>query len=375
MQRVFPYSTMKKKIKLGHNDYFQQQFQKIEFAVSFFKEYLPKEIVRQMDFKTLRLAPGNFVGKALRNRRSDVLYDVQIGGKKALFYIHLEHQRSPDKKMAFRMLIYTVRIWEQFELQYPRKSLPLIYPMVVYQGKKRWTSPLTVHDFIDVPEFLKPYCPQMTYDLMDLSSLKDEDIQGELFQQLVLLIMRSIDSPDINELLFEKYFPFIKEVLKQKRGIEYIEDMLYYLSYKSKYLDREKIVEQLSRDPETKNVREVAMTLAEQWKQEGISIGIEKGIEKGMEKGIEKGMEKGIEEGMEKGIEEGIEEGMEKGIEEGIKEGKTTLVYKQLFIKFKDEAEGWTERLSWLSSEELEIVAERILTAGTLEEVFSGFVE
>jgi len=363
---------MKKKIKLGHNDYFQQQFQKIEFAVSFFKEYLPKEIVRQMDFKTLRLAPGNFVGKALRNRRSDVLYEVQIGGKKALFYIHLEHQRSPDKKMAFRMLIYTVRIWEQFELQYPKKkSLPLIYPMVVYQGKKRWTSPLTVHDFMDVPEFLKPYCPQMTYDLMDLSSLKDEDIQGELFQQLVLLIMRSIDSPDINELLFEKYFPFIKEVLKQKRGIEYIEDMLYYLSYKSKYLDRAKIVEQLSHDPETKNVREVAMTLAEQWKQEGISIGIEKGMGRGMEKGKQEGMEKGIEKGMEKGK----QEGMEKGIEEGIKKGKTTLVYKQLFIKFKNEAEGWTERLSWLSSEEMEIVAERILTAGTLEEVFSGFVE
>ncbi len=326
---------MKKKIKLSHNDYFQQQFQKIEFAISFLKEHLPKEVVERIDFKTLRLAPGNFVGKALRNRRSDVLYEAKIDGRKSLFYIHLEHQRTPNKKMSFRMLIYTVRIWEQFEEQYPGKELPLIFPMVVYQGKRKWTSPQNVHDLLDVPEYLKPYCPQMTYELMDLSSLKDDDIRGELFQRLVLLIMRNIDSPDINDLLFDKYFPLIVEMIKKKRGVEYIEDMLYYLSYKSEHLDREKTVEQLSHYPETQNVREVVMTLAEQWKREG----------------------------------------HEKGHEEGIEKGKSKLISKQLLFKYKDEAQDWMDKLNRLSSEDLEIVAERILTANSLEEVFAGLVE
>jgi len=52
---------MKKKIQLSHNDYFQRQFQRIEFAVSFIKENLPEEIVKRINFKTLRLAPGDFV--------------------------------------------------------------------------------------------------------------------------------------------------------------------------------------------------------------------------------------------------------------------------------------------------------------------------
>ena len=101
---------MRKKIRLSHNDYFQRQFQRGEFAVSFLRERLPKEIARRIEWDTLRLAPGDFVGKALRHRRSDVLYEARLEGRKALFYIHLEHQRTPNKKMAFRMLVYTVRI-------------------------------------------------------------------------------------------------------------------------------------------------------------------------------------------------------------------------------------------------------------------------
>lgn len=318
---------MKKKIRLSHNDFFQRQFQRIEFAISFIKENLPEEIVKRIDFKTLRMAPGNFVGKALRNRRSDVLYEARMGGRKSLFYIHLEHQRSPNKKMAFRMLVYTVHIWEQFEAQYPKKDLPLIFPMVVYQGKRKWSAPKNVHDLLDVPEYLKLYCPQMSFELMDLSSLKDEDIRGEILQRMVLHIMMNIDSPDINELLFEKYLPFWDEISKEKRGIEYIEDMLYYLSYKSQYLDRERTVEQLSHYPETQNVREVVMTLAEQWKQEGID------------------------------------------------QGQIRLVSKQLHIKFRNDAQDWVDSLNRLSSKELEIIAERILTAGTLEEVFSELGE
>ncbi len=333
---------MKQKFKLSHNGYFQKQFQNIEFAGSYFKEYLPKDVVAQIDFKTLRLAPGDFVGKALRNRRSDVLYEAKIDGRHSLFYVHLEHQRTPNKKM-FRMLVYTVRIWELFEAQYPGKDLPLIFPMVVYQGKRKWTSPRSIHELLDVPEYLKPYCPQMIYELLDLSSLKDKDIHGELSLRLALLIMRDINSPDINDLLFDKYFSLIVEMLKKKRGIEYIEDMLYYLSYKSEYLDREKTVERLGHYPETNNVREVVMTLAEQWKQEGLEKGLEKGREEGLEKGIEK--------------------------------GKINLISKQLLFKFKDDAQDWVGKLNQLSSEEQETIAERILTANTLEDVFAGFSE
>jgi len=48
------------------------------------------------------------------------------------------------------------------------------------------------------------------------------------------------------------------------------------------------------------------MTIADEFREEGMK----KGIEQGMKKGIEQGMKKGIEQGMKKGIEQGIEKSL-----------------------------------------------------------------
>ena len=131
----------KKKIKLSHSSYFQKHFQKAEFAHSFFKEHLPEEIIKRADWTTLRLMSGDFVGKALRNRRSDILYELIIEDRRTMLYIHLEHQRTVQQEMVLRMLYYSVDIWQAYSNQYPDQPLPLIYPLVVYQGKNRWTAP------------------------------------------------------------------------------------------------------------------------------------------------------------------------------------------------------------------------------------------
>jgi hypothetical protein len=144
--------------------------------------------------------------------------------------------------------------------------------------------------------------------------------------------MRNIDAENINELLFNKYLPLFSTLMRKKRGIEYIEDMLYYLSYKSEHMDKNIVIERLGRIPETENLREVIMTLAEKWEQQGI----------------------------------------EKGIEKGIDQGKIRLVSKQLIIKFRDDAIAWINKLSQLSSDELDIIGERILTAKTPSDVFQG---
>lgn len=203
---------------IHHDTYFRRQFSQIDFACSFFQNYLPKEIRDRVDWNTLKLSTGDFVTKALKRRRSDIVYEATINGRKTLFYIHLEHQRKQDPEMPFRMLVYTVAIWEQFRRQYPRKPLPLIYPMVIYQGRSKWTAPTTLHDMLNVPDYIKPYCPQMSFGLMDLTAFSDEEIRGELAVQIVLNIMKHIDSPDITD-KFIQLIPVITGLLEKKPGL------------------------------------------------------------------------------------------------------------------------------------------------------------
>ena len=130
-----------------------------------------------MDWSIMHMAPGDFVQKALRNRRSDLLYETRFSGFKGYFYLHLEHQRRPHPDMPFRLLGYMVNIWEQHKKQYPKEPIPLIFPMVLYQGATSWKVSLSFHEFLEVPHALKPYVPNFTYSLMDLSKLSDEEIR------------------------------------------------------------------------------------------------------------------------------------------------------------------------------------------------------
>ncbi len=64
----------------------------------------------------------------------------------------------------------------------------------------------------------------------------------------------------------------------------------------------------------------------------------------------------------------------QEGKKEGNQEGKAGLVSRLLLLKFKDEAEDWKKRLNQLSSDELDRIGDRIITADTLPEVFQGLV-
>ena len=69
-------------------------------------------------------------------------------------------------------------------------------------------------------------------------------------------------------------------------------------------------------------------------------------------------------------MEQGLEQGMEQGMERGQLTGKAAIVAKQLKLKFRHLPRAVQRRLRKASSEELELWAERILTAETRAEVF-----
>ena len=239
--------------------------------------------------------------------------------------------------MAFRIIIYMVNIWEQHRRQYPtEKAIPLIIPMVLYQGKFNWTAPLSLHDVLNVPDYLKPYVPQFSYILTDLSNVTDEEIKGEGFVQLALQIMKYVDSPDVMHLL-ENLLPLLMELFKSKTGLEYIESMLYYLSETSENLEKDKVIRFFNELPLDKSKKEIIMTLAEQWKQEG--------------------------------KQEGIQEGIQKGIQKGRAEEKLNLVKKQLKIKFGSKANDYNRLLTECSLGQLDQIAENLVKFSTLNEV------
>ncbi len=349
---------MKKKTGNPHNNFFIEQFTRTEVASSFFKEYLPTLVSEEIVWGSLQLVPGDFVQKALNNRKSDILYQCKVGKSSCFLYLHLEHQRTPSADMPYRMLVYMVNIWQQFEKQSPDEKIPVVLPIVLYQGTTPWNPSTKFHDFINPPDSLKAHVPDFEFRMIDLSHLEDDQIKGELILQIGLLTMKHIDNPLLTDFLFKKLTPMFFALDEKKTGLEYLETILYYLSQGSDKLDKDYVIQNLKNYSGPKTFKEVFMTLAEQWTQEGIL------------KGIEEGMLKGIEEGMLKGVEKGMLKGVEKGMLKGKLEGEFLLIWKLLKQKFGKNAKSIKAQLEQCTPEELELVAEKILTSNTIEDLF-----
>jgi flagellar biosynthesis/type III secretory pathway protein FliH len=68
---------------------------------------------------------------------------------------------------------------------------------------------------------------------------------------------------------------------------------------------------------------------------------------------------------------EGLQEGLEKGIRKGRSEGQRNLLAKQLQLKFGPLDAATEERLAGATQAQLSRWAERVLTAGSLEEILA----
>ncbi len=70
--------------------------------------HLPPELRQLCDLSTLRLESGSFIENNLRACYSDVLYSLKTTAGDGYVYALIEHQSSPDKHMAFRMMRYAI---------------------------------------------------------------------------------------------------------------------------------------------------------------------------------------------------------------------------------------------------------------------------
>ncbi|STW08854.1 transposase [Klebsiella grimontii] len=75
-----------------------------EVARDFLQLYLPAPFLSICDLNTLQLASGSFIEEDLRSSDSDILYSLQTRHGAGYIYALIEHQSSPDKLMAFRLI-------------------------------------------------------------------------------------------------------------------------------------------------------------------------------------------------------------------------------------------------------------------------------
>lgn len=134
------------------NNFFQSVFSRKEAAIGLAGLINPA-VSAKIDWNTLELEPTTFVDPSLAAKEADMLYLVKQNGEDAFVYVLLEHQSTQPKWMMLRMHGYIARINEHYLKTHPdAEKLPVVLPIVLYQGSEDWTRPTEYKDYFEVSE-------------------------------------------------------------------------------------------------------------------------------------------------------------------------------------------------------------------------------
>jgi predicted transposase/invertase (TIGR01784 family) len=319
-----------------HDKLFKETFSNLDDAAGELRSVLPPELLERLDLSTLALKPGSFLDRKLRASHSDLLFSVQLAGEPAFLYLLFEHLSAPDRFVVLRLLRYSCRIWDRFLKEHrDAQTLPPVIPIVLYQGQRAWSGPRNFHKLLrpspaELPE-LQRLTPAFEFLLDDLHTQSDEQLRSRALSQAAQATLWAMrDARNGQQFLhaLATWGPILAELCATRSGLAAVELILGYTAQAGSDLQAEELAERLASlaGPEA---AQVMSSIAEQLHQKG----------------------------------------REEGREEGRQEGQRLTLLRLLRLRFQPLPENVVARIEAANSEQLELWAERVLTAQTLDEV------
>jgi predicted transposase/invertase (TIGR01784 family) len=267
-----------------YDRFFKDTLGNLKIAASFLREYLPPKVARRLNFSTLRRITGTFLDKDLRARYADCLFEVQSrdGGPPTYIYILLEHQSRTEPLMAMRLAGYVTRLWEHWHRSHRKaRRIPLVLPIIVYQGKAPWTARQSLGELIDWPRHwpkAERFSPMdLVYQIVDVARLPDKAIRGTSSTRLALQMMKSV-ALGWRPAQMAEPLKLMSDMLHKHEDVDMVEICLRYLAYCRSTLDFDELVSTVEAVAEdSRPMRTKILTFAEHFEQKGLKEGRKEG--------------------------------------------------------------------------------------------------
>ncbi len=212
----------------------------------------------------------------MQEKFSDIVYSVKTKSDDSAFiYILLDHQSTVDYWMALRLWRYALLLCERHKKN--KDKLPLIYSMIMYNGREVYNAPMNLWDLFVDPVQAKELMVS-DYQLVDLQSMSDDEIVQKKHLGMMEYVMKHIHQGDMVA-LWEKFLETFKlEILvDKKQGYIYIKSFLWYTDAKlseERQVELERVLAKYLSEEETGNImRTIAQKYIEEGETRGIQIG------------------------------------------------------------------------------------------------------
>ena len=321
-----------------HDALVKAVFSDPEHAAGELRHLLDPAFADRVAWSSLHLVSGSYVDDSLRGRHTDLLFSARLlateGERESapvLLYLLFEHQSTDDPLMPFRLLLYVVRVWEKIVRETPSvRRLPAVLPIVLHHSERGWESPTTLHGILDLDAsaiaIVDKHLPQLEMVLDDLSAQTDDGLRARAISalgRLCLFCLRHAREPEVLLEELRRWVELIREIQAAPGGSEALVLIWRYILVTNGQKAPEAVVARLL-DVVGVGHSEEIMTAGEQL------------------------------------------------IERGKKDGEERIVLRQLRARFGQLPDAVVARIHAADSARLEVWADRVLTATTLEDVLGS---
>ena len=306
---------------------YRQLFSHPEVVRDLLLGFVPDELLKNIDYSTLKPANSEYVSDKKKKRSDDVVWKVKIADDWLYLYIILEFQSQVDPNMAVRMMTYIGLLYQDLikrkQIQ-PGNSLPPILPIVLYNGEGNWCAKTNVADLITpVSGIVSKYLPQVRY-LVIVENIYNKESLAKM-HNLMATVIRAEYPTDSDDFLaaIDDLPELVGDNLELKRTFyNWLDEVLYLNEH---YPNIRAALEKLG---------ESKMALAERvelWKQQYI----------------------------------------QEGKLEGKQEGKQEILQRLLTLRFGALSKENLSRIAHASNSQLEQWVDKVLLADSLDNFFA----
>ncbi|RKD21927.1 conserved hypothetical protein (putative transposase or invertase) [Caminicella sporogenes DSM 14501] len=335
-----------KKIYNEHDIGYKHILSQKKNFIDFLRGFIKKEWVKQIREEDIILIDKEFIQEDFKEKEADIIYKANIKGQDIIFYILMELQSKVDYRMPIRLLMYMTEIWRD-ELKNTEEKikkrkgykLPAIIPIVLYNGKNKWTAVRSFKEILNGYEMFEENIVDFKYLLFDINRMeKEELIKIANVVSSIFLLDQDVEIEEIINRL-----KIIGKIIKNKVTKEQEESFKRWII--NIFRNR---MEKGERENIDKLLREIS-----EMEVDGMISNLGRKLEEEFKYRERKGREEGIRQGIQKGIQQGIQ----RGIRQGIQQGKIEIVRNLLLLGIDIEK---IVKASKLSKEEIEKIKKEL---------------
>ena len=162
--------------------------------------------VEEIDEKNMMLINKSFILQDFKDKEADLVYKIRVKEQEVIFYVLFELQSSVDYQMPYRLLQYMVEIWREYLKDIEANvaeakdfKLPVIVPMVLYNGANRWTACKSYKEYLRNSDLFGEYAVDFNYILLNVNGYPDEELLE--LSNLISLVFLIDKTKDYEEMM------------------------------------------------------------------------------------------------------------------------------------------------------------------------------